>query len=464
MTLKSNLSKFIKEVLDGFLSNKGKGSVYCVNNEYAKVVKEVIEKFREKSPENPIFIVVDTYTTRQAIVKALKTNKDINMDIIKVISADYVNEKYRYAYRLIVTVGIDDFDKLKFLNTHATFMISLLTKSITNTTLISNIRSILPDIKTTVSAVAVRADHIYSPVEEVHQSVKLSIDDQEGYQKYTDYITNCTAIFGTLDNIQKCKFGDSKLNISGSEFRNMVARENGWNEELDTTVEFQKQIDDTYNPNVLLERAMNFYNMAHQRRNLLTDNLCKLDEILSICQEHKGERIMIVSMRAEFARTITNHINENSDIICRDYHDCIPDAIAMDMYGEVIPIKSGKDKGKPKILKAQSLSTLNLSDFNNSVCNVLSIKNASDTKLKTAIDVVIFTSPFCNDIIDFKTRFTGIEFTSKPNKVYKIYCSNTIESSHLSKQKESPLITIINKNDDDIVNYNENSGDIILDI
>ena len=37
--------------------------------------------------------------------------------------------------------------------------------------------------------------------------------------------------------IEKCKQGDVALGISAADFRNSIARENGWSENLDTNVE-----------------------------------------------------------------------------------------------------------------------------------------------------------------------------------------------------------------------------------
>jgi hypothetical protein len=289
----------------------------------------------------------------------------------------------------------------------------------------------------------------------------LSDDDRELYDKCTTFINNCVAIFGNLSIIDKCKNGDKTYNVSAAEFRYQLAKENGWHENLDVTCEFQKRIDEVYNPNELFEKASTFYNITRQRRNLITDNESKLESILEICKKHKDDNIIIVSSRGEFANKITEYINKNLGNICGDYHNCIEDCIATDALGEVILIKSGVNKGKPKIVGHQAISTRNETFYNNGLLNVLSIKSSSDKKLKVKCSIIVFTTPICDNIFEFRTRFSNIEITSEPIITYKLYCANTIEENLINKQQPHKLIKIINNNDK-FIEYDENSGNIIL--
>lgn len=114
--------------------------------------------------------------------------------------------------------------------------------------------------------------------------------------------------FGDLKTIEKCKYGDEVLNISATEFRNNIAKQNGWRHDLDTNIAFYKQIDDIYNPNILEEKARNFYSIAKLRRDLCTDNVDKLSVINDICNANKDKKILIVSKRGEFAAQITKFL------------------------------------------------------------------------------------------------------------------------------------------------------------
>ena len=63
--------------------------------------------------------------------------------------------------------------------------------------------------------------------------------------------------------------------------------------------------------------------------------------------------------------------------------------------------------------------------------------------------------------VEFRTRFSNIEITSEPIITYKLYCANTIEENLINKQQPHKLIKIINNNDK-FIEYDENSGNIIL--
>lgn len=464
--MKSNLNKYVEEVIKGFQQNRGKASVYCFPPiDFAEVVFNVILQFYNRSPGCQVFVAVDSYNTRKAILARIEKHKatDPNIFNVKILSADYIKESYKYDYRLIITVGVNDNLKLlQLLNKDSKFMLSILTKNIMDTDFITNVRYILPNIETTVSENSIRTDNIYSPVEEYRLGIDLSEDDYTLYQKYNEYINTSISVFGELDNIQKCKYGDPKLNISSAEFRDSLAKENGWNNQLDTTVAWNKQIDDVYNPNVLYERAHNFFNITRQRRDLVTDNVAKLELIRALCSDNYKKKILIVSKRGEFAAEITKYMNTHGTLECGDYHDCINNAVLIDdASGLPVLIKSGKDKGTPKMIGSQAISTLNMKRFNTGSINVLSIKNSSNVKLQIAVDMVIFTSPFVDDIISFKTRYSDVVFRNQITTLYKVYCRGTIEANQLTKQKESPLITVIDDTDDSI-GYSETNDSIII--
>lgn len=458
--------RLLDNILNGFQSHKGKASLYCFTKEFIpEIVYNVANQFHKKFINTPIFICVDGYATRKAILDCFREHdftEDKGHRCI-IISGDYIKLKYNYAYRLTIIVGINDnFEIIKHLNNNSKFTLAILTKNIMNHEFINSVRNILPCIDTGDADAAIRHDSIYSPVEEHRIGVELSAEDKERYDKYTDYITTSVSIFGDLDNIEKCKKGDIKLGISAADFRDTIARENGWREDLDTSVPFMRQIDDIYNPNILFERACTFYNITKERRNLVTDNDAKLAAILKLCEENKDKQILIISKRGDFAAKVSKYINTNSteNIYCGDYHDCLDDIFAVDERGNAVLIKSGANKGKPKMLGSQAQSSLNEQRFNLKLINILSIKSASNPKLKIACDMVIFTSPICDSIIDVKKRFPNVVFNGNITKTFMFYCINTVEYDKLCREETNPIIKVINETEDS-VEYDENSVAII---
>ena len=461
-TSKDNI---IKNIIDGFQARKGKMSFYCFDDEFIpEIIYNVITPFHKKSPTEQIFIVTDTYNTRVKIMNYLKSKDNITAENgynIKILSQTYINGRYHYPYRLTIMVGVNDnFNVIKHLYDESKFTMCILTKNIMNNQFIDSVRNILPNIDIENTVVATVKAHINSPVEEHLIGVELSDKDKETYDKYTDIINTTISILGTLDNIEKCKKGDITLNISAAEFRTNLAKENGWNENIDTTVPFMKQIDDYYNPEAIKEQAYNFYNIAKSRRDLCTDNAAKFDAILDICLKNENKRILIISKRGEYAAKVADYLNSNG-ILCGNYHDCLDNIPAMDEKGNLILYKSGTRKGKPKYLAWQAQSSLNERRFNDRIINVLSIKNASNAELKIACDIVILTSSECDNIVDIKTRFAHVEFIGIPTIVYRIYCNGTIESNHIYKRRVPPNVKVINNTEHEIT-FDENSNDIII--
>lgn len=461
---KTNLEKYIEDICVEFQMKKGKASCYALSNiPVEQLVYNIYFLFAKKNPKVSIFIVVDGYNTRKKIIDYLNS-KDCTLDngySYKVLSADFIKDKYQYNYKLIITVGInDDIEILRTLNSHATFMLSIFTKDNLDHDFKYNIRKFLPKITSSITESNINEDRVFSPVE-VHQCAAYMLtDDMEQYVKATEYITTSIAIFGDFDTIEKARIGDARINLSSADVRDMIARNNGWSVNLDMTSEFNKSVDEIYNPNALLERANCVYNIMRERRNLVANNHCKLDIIKRIVKSHPDKKILIVSKKGEFASTITNYLN-TEESICIDYHNEIPSSPMLDNTGtDYIRYKSGSNKGKVKMFGEQAISTYNLGLYNLNVYSCLSIKSSSNVKLKTAIDLVIFTSPLCDDIIDFKKRFKDVVFNSVPNTIYVVYCDNTLEYDRLYDKKPNNLFTIVEETEKDIV-YDENSNDII---
>lgn len=451
--------KVIETIIDGFQKNKGKASCYCFDKQLTcEIITNVINKFKAKRPNSSIFIVVDSYNTRQCIVNYINKN-NIIISNLKIISADYIQGKYRYVYDLIISVGVINFSLLDKFNVESNYTLSIFTTHINDANLIQIIRNILPNIDIVDLVNKTKIANVYSPVEEHRWGVDFTTDNQKLYDEYTNYINISVTIFGNLDNIEKCKHGDTNTNISAAEFRHTIAKNNGWSENLDTTIPFIKQIDDTYNPNVLHERAINFYNIAKKRRDLLDSAEEKLEVIKEICTRHIGKKILIISKKGQFAELVTNYLNNNG-IPCGSYHDDIPNAIAIDENGNPKVYKIGKHKGELKEIGAQAQSSLNQERFNCMKINTLSIKFSSNTKLKIAADIIILTTTLYDDIVNIKKRYTNIEFTNNPTIVYKIYCNNTIETTKLNQQN-NVFTDIINETENSVI-IDKNNGDIIL--
>lgn len=454
--------KFVKEVMKGFQSNCGKGSIYCIRPFIPyNLIAECISSFSNKHIGKQILIVVDGFSKRIEIIYAINTLYPDNNFNFKILNADYISPRYHYVYDYTIIVGdIKDFTLINKLSLESKFTLFIITEHNNNHNFITRVRNILPNIDVSVNKDDIQRELIYSPVEEYWYEVELSDEDREQYNKCTEFINNTIAIFGSLKNIELAKHGDTTINLSSSEFRHSLAKQNGWNEELDMKVDYNKMIDANYNPNVLFEKACTFYNISNERRNLLLNNKNKINEIYDICLKNIDKKILILSKNGEFAAAITKYINETyGKDICGDYHDCIEDMIAVDMYNNPILIKSGKDKGKPKIVKSTAISTNNEKRFNSDIINILSAKVSSNTKLSINVDIVIFTDGISTDIIEVKSRFTNSTF-NVPTITHRLVTNNSVELKKLLEKNQPANVTIYRTTEKNAI-FDEKSGDII---
>lgn len=433
--------KYAKEIMDAFQAAKGKGYCFCIApiSPYSLVAQTAIS-ICKKDENRKILIITNYYDISKKIKNEINRLAPDNNYNISYTSSTYVNPKYNYNYDCTISVGIngeenDDLERLRKIDSCSKFTLYIFTIN----TLPNEINLFLTKhskfLKTTITPSEARMDYLYSPVKEWRYGVELSESDREEYDKANTYIADCISIFGNMDNIEKCARGDKLLNISASEFRYNFAKENGWSEHLNMNSDYDRSIDVIYNPNALNERANNFYNIAAKRKEIAIKNDAKLIEIGNIVKEHKDKKICIVSKYGETALAIANYLNTDDfkelGIKCGQYHDCIPETYAVDNCGNILLRKSGKDKGKPVILKTQASSSQYEKLYNLDLINVLSMKFAVNNKLKIDFDLIIFTDCITANILDFKTRFANSFCNSSPNIVYRIYSNNTIEEKSL---------------------------------
>ena len=304
---------------------------------------------------------------------------------------------------------------------------------------------------------------VSSPVREMWIDVTIPEDSETWrlYQYYCKYIETSLNIFGSFDMIQQARMGNEKLNISAASICAQLAEENGWNEHLDMSFEFNQKIDELYNPNNLRDRATKTYEVIRNRSNLLSDYDGKLEKILEIVKNNSGDKILIISKRGEFACKVTDYLNENSESdICGNYHNKVDDIPAIDINGNPVYIKSGLEKGKRKSMGYKAQMTLNESKFNLNYLSCLSLSNSPDKSLNVNFDTIIITSPLCEDIKSYLYRLSNINLRGEEIKLFSVFCKNTIEQQKLFNKPVSETHLIVNK--DEIMANAENNFDFLI--
>ena len=459
--MKNNVLKFINLVLNGFQEKRGKASLYCfTNNIIPQIAVETVKAFRNKHTDEKVLIIAPMEYRKNIQLELHAANIYVGVTIM---TENFIISKYAYKYPLTILIGVNDnLPIIQKLTRESKFTLCILTKNIMDKVFIGGVRNILPDINTHGLENSIAEDRINSPVEERRVAVQLPDDETSKlYEDYSKYITDTITILKDIETITNCKRGDFKNNKSAIECCTDVAKANGWDTKLDITNPIMKEIDELYNPINIASRAEYFFNISKCRRELLFNNKNKLQAIYDIINKHRGSKILIVSKTDAFASIVTDYLNACAktpkDYICLNYHDNLEKIPAVDENGKAIAVKSGKNKGELKMLGTQAQCTQAELRFNNNEVNILSIKDTSQDNLKVECDVIIFTTPLCANIVQFRQRFVNVTFNTNPLITYKIYTSNTVEEVKLNSNINGCRIEIVEEEKDIIFDNSTNT-------
>ena len=459
--------KIIQQLKDGFQKNKGKG--YCYIYETINPIPAIVDiviSIKNKDPKREILICLEEYKYKSEYRQYILDNKfDENLYYrqIQFLSHSYAltNTKRRDVF---ISLGINDDENMLInaINMHK-FSLLIFTKSIMNNKFINKIDEHISQIPIKLDNEKLLYKKIYSPVKEYRHYVLLNEDDRELYNKYDTYIKDSLSIFGSLEQIEKCRIGNFETHSSAIDECYKVAYNNGWNSELDMSLEYNQQLDELFNPNAIKERVNTIFNITNNRKKLVSDNDAKLEVIKQIIDKNPNKKILIISLRGEFCNRITKYLNEECDknYMTLGYHNELEDSYLTGKDGKIVVWKSGKLKGEPRLFKAKFLSTNNEAAFNQGYSNILCIKASSENELKINVDIVILTTTLIDDIFKIKRRFDNIEF-KEPTVIHRIYCKDTNEEKTILNEKQSPLIEVCESDIEKNLFYDENSGDIIL--
>ena len=457
----------INELLqEGFLENKGKGSVLVYNPlDVGKVLLGTLIKLVVKRPNEKILIVLYDYTDKIRIHKTIDSILEPNEANYLKARLQFLTKSYAYnhlyEYTTNIIINIDDVSFIEKSSKESKFTLAVITNPKIKLNILNSIQALLPNINIGITANQLQSAKINSPVKEWRVGVYLSEEDTTKYDKYTTFIKDSMVVFNDFNHVEFCRVGDKLTNCSAMDFCTNVAKRNGWSPNLDMSVDYNVQIDNIYNPNAIHERAQLIYNITRERKNFVCNYESKINKVVDIVSANPNNKILIVSKSGDFANEISEHLVKNS-IPCGLYHNEIPASYMPDENGELITYKSGENKGKAKLFKSASLSTYWERMYNLNAINVLSIKSASDVNLRVKVDIIIFTTTLVDNIFKFKARFKNCKFDDNCTNIYRIYCKNTIEEISMTKEQPSNLITICSDNELKSVQYDELTGDIII--
>lgn len=440
------------------------------------MVLGVLQRMYARSPTCKTIIVTNNFSERQEIIEFLTQQGDEENDTefkkiiddghLKVFTLDFVlRSTYKISPLLCILYRPETMPQnlIDYLNNSKFKLVILnkLLKTSEDSMALYKVCPLLDDFKHN----EVEAVRLSTPVEEIQIGIDIPEDSVERkvLDKANEYVSTSLAIFGSFDIIQQARTGNTVLNISSNQICAKIAQENGWNENLDMSIEFNIDIDRLYNPMNLKERASKTYEIIRTRSQLLSDYDGKLDAILTIIENNPDKKILIINKRGDFANRVTEYINCRSiEPICGNYHDRVEPIPAIDINGLPVYYKSGAKKGERRMMAAQAQKTYNEYMFNQNKIRVLSTNNAPDKELTIDVDIIIITSPQCESIKSYIYRMSNLSFRSSNIILYSLYCRNSMEEK-LLENKELANNHIITNNCEKNIVSEENSDFIIVD-
>lgn len=452
--------------IEHWRDNKGIGTALIPHPLNDKLmILGVLQRIYSRSPTCKTLIITPTFSERNDIIEFItqqnvdeENNEEFKKLIkdgnIKVFTEDYIEKYKSYVFPLLCIVYHPGSigNNMNHLLTCTKFKLIVLNKLLHDSkdmTAIYKIAPLLSDFKQD----EINELRLSTPVEETQIGIDITEDSEDFklLKYYNEYITTSINIFGSFEVMNQANSGNNQLNISSLQICSQIARENGWNENLDMNVEFNIEIDKLYNPVNLKERAAKTYEIIRNRSQLLSDYNLKLEAVFDIIKSNQDKKILIINKRADFASNITDYINNLSErTICLNYHDKVESIPAVDIEGNPILYKTGSNKGKRKLMGAKAQKTYAINMFNKGSINILSTNNAPDKDLAIDVDVIIITSPQCEELKSYLYRLSHLFFPNNIIHLYTLYCKNSQEEKLIEAKTLDSNHKIVKKDNDEI--------------
>ena len=433
----------------------------------------ILPQLYNKSPTTNVVIIVKDFADRSSIENYLTTLSNevwnnsfrtlIHNGNLRILTTEYVAEhinEYSPLLTIIYNPSIFHFVHIAMIE-KSKFKLVILNKLLDNKTM-DDFYTVAPSVGNFSQNVI---DEVRSnrPVKDCLVGLTIvpdsELDKEMNY--YNREISTALAIFGNFDNIKYARLGNSATNCSSMMICDAIARTNGWDNHLDMSSEFNRDIDKLYSPAAIKERADSIYNIIRERSTKLASSKDKLSNILDIVNDNSDKNILIINKYGEFANLVTDYLNDKSGKrICANCHDKVDNVPAVDDYGNPILVKSGAKKGQPKLLGVIAQKKLAQKLMNTHKIHVISCGASPDKSLDIDIDLVIITSPLCDTIESYFYRLSKVHFSNEV-LLYTLFYRSTLEEKKLEDRTIPVNHTIINDFDRNVKVDNNNDYCIV---
>jgi superfamily II DNA or RNA helicase len=349
--------------IDKWVNNKGVGILdWCTGVGKSHGGKLAIERV-ERVMKDTYILLVPSETLKIQWNKHLTLwfTKELQSRIRVFTAQEIDNSDLRYECGTLIIDEIQEFhtdNRLPILTRLKIFWKRVL--GLTGSTTDKNffkITRIIPVIDI-ISEEEARRDGYISDYVEYNLAVQLTSSEQEDYDRISNIVDTLFPIFKKdIKLVEKClnggkdNFGEKFSHVHWS---TAVAKFHGWHRNLDFNKIEDREIDDKYNPNVIVGQARRMMNAVRKRKQLLYTASNKYTTTIKILKKVSKCKTMVFSESNEFA--------DRLHIMCQDakiksvvFHSSLPTKLVPGKTGKLI--KYGKLRQKRDALNALRTGT-----------------------------------------------------------------------------------------------------------
>lgn len=189
---------------------------------------------------------------------------------------------------------------------------------------------------------------------EYNLGIVLTKLEREDYERYSSIIEGLFHKFNKdINLVQNCLNGGKdkhKEYFSGLHWATAVAMKNGWSRHLDFNNLTHREIDDNWNPNVIINNARRVMKAIRERKQLLYTASNKYTTTLALLHKVDNVKTIIFSESTDFADRL-NVLAQDKGILSACYHSNLKTKMVTSLKSGKL-VKYGKTRQKRDIIEA----------------------------------------------------------------------------------------------------------------
>lgn len=239
---------------------------------------------------------------------------------------------------------------------------------------------------------------------------------------------------------------------SGYSYACMWAAKMGWHAEC------SKEINDVWNPNIVIGYAKQTMALVRSRKNIINMNKVKIDAAVELVLKYPQFKTISFSQSTEYADLFAGACRSKGEN-CVVFHSSMRSKPMVDSNGEYLTYKSGAKKGQPKMFGKTALKKHAIESIANGNARIISTASALNVGFNVediSMGIIAGRNSNFNDQRQRLYRATRIDpyNTEQPVILVNIYFVGTVDERWLNKAQSQSENLIYWVSSIDEINFN----------